>query len=984
MTPDGTASPLAELSPGATFGEYRISRLLGRGGMGAVYEAVHETDGRVVALKLLSVDLDQMDARQRFLREGRAAAAINHPNAVYIYGTEEIAGTPAITMELVPGGTLDEKVKTLGPLPVAEVVEDIVQVIDGLDAALIAGILHRDVKPANCFVSASGVVKIGDFGLSKPVDGEEQLKLTRTGVFLGTPVFSSPEQLLGETLDARSDIYAVGVTFYYLLTGKLPYQSGSMMQVVAAVLNGEPSPLSAYRPDLPQGVVDVVTKAIARKAADRYQSYDEFRAAVIALRTPETVPAALWDRVRAAVVDLVVVSAIVWVLFWGTVMLTGAALTPATPQGLKLNFALGLVIALLVMGIPEGLLGMSIGKWLVGIRVARVDGQVPGLARSVGRVAIFQSIAFLGLLAQIAPVKVNTRAWLAFIAAFVLRALLAVTMRRSNGWMMLQDWATGTRVLRRQSAAQSRHGATQQREAPVLAGNESHLGPYAVLGPVHGQNGVLHGWDASMQRSVWIILHQRGTPEVSQARRELSRLTRLRWVAGRRSADQSWDAYEAPLGEPLASRVAHAVPWSVQQEWMLDLTGELVAATGDGTMPASLNAASLWVTPADRILVPESAGEVSRPDAGLDSGPVARADARTTEPRAFVQAVSALIRSNDRDAAPLPRHASDALRAAAMAASVDEIHALFEATVGRPTSISRIRRSGLIAATIGTVLLVPVLAIVPIRQQAKSDPEGRKFSGLLQFVGDSVHAHPDSLRPKIAPDSGNLMARFNRALEKGGWFPTDTALNRLSPQEYRSERRLAQVYIAATFARRIHDSLSTAVLGRSPPEQRLAKSILRDIPSVDSSELRAARTLVDSTWRGNPPGTRVDLLLRVIGAVLFVFIPWFVAACAIVIAIVARRGLLMRGFQIDIVTRDGAPAGRARILLRNVVTWGVLGAPMLMYLAADAASPARAGFALSAVAIVSVLVVAVGIAIAIRTPARGLADLIAGTWLVSE
>ena len=95
------------LQPGTTFGEYRIERLLGRGGMGAVYEATHLTDGRIVALKLLSVDLDQMDARQRFLREGQSAAAINHPNAVYIYGTEEIDGTPAIVMELVSGGTLE-------------------------------------------------------------------------------------------------------------------------------------------------------------------------------------------------------------------------------------------------------------------------------------------------------------------------------------------------------------------------------------------------------------------------------------------------------------------------------------------------------------------------------------------------------------------------------------------------------------------------------------------------------------------------------------------------------------------------------------------------------------------------------------------------------------------------------------------------------------------------------------------------------------
>ncbi|MEP6779633.1 MAG: serine/threonine-protein kinase [Gemmatimonadaceae bacterium] len=145
----GPVSALPDLADGAIFGPYRINRLLGKGGMGSVYEAQHIVDGRIVALKLLSVDLDKLDSRQRFLREGRVAAIINHPNAVYIYGTEEIEGAPAISMELVPGGTLEDKVKARGPLPVDESINDIIQVIDGLDAALAAGVLHRDVKPSN-------------------------------------------------------------------------------------------------------------------------------------------------------------------------------------------------------------------------------------------------------------------------------------------------------------------------------------------------------------------------------------------------------------------------------------------------------------------------------------------------------------------------------------------------------------------------------------------------------------------------------------------------------------------------------------------------------------------------------------------------------------------------------------------------------------------------------------------------------------------
>src|SRR6187551_997353 len=211
------------LTPGTTFGGYRIERLLGRGGMGAVYAAEQIEDGRQVAVKVLTSGLGSDEDRERFIREGRTAASINHPNTVYVYRTEEIDGLPTITMELVDGGTLEDKVERLGPLSVAEAIKDTLQIVDGLEAAQRLGILHRDVKPANCFVSPTGDVKVGDFGLSRPVDQVDNTRLTKTGLFLGTPVYSSPEQLMGEALDVRSDIYAVAATLYYLLTGKLPY-----------------------------------------------------------------------------------------------------------------------------------------------------------------------------------------------------------------------------------------------------------------------------------------------------------------------------------------------------------------------------------------------------------------------------------------------------------------------------------------------------------------------------------------------------------------------------------------------------------------------------------------------------------------------------------------------------------------------------------------------------------------------------------------
>src|ERR1043166_409827 len=142
--------------PGEQLGHYSIIRLLGAGGMGAACEAEDLESGRRVALKVLSHTLDTPEARERFFREGRLAASINHPNSVYVFGTEEIGGTPVIAMELVAGGTLQEVVRKRGPLPVREAVDCVLQIVAGLDAAQRLGILHRDIKPSNCFQDTDG------------------------------------------------------------------------------------------------------------------------------------------------------------------------------------------------------------------------------------------------------------------------------------------------------------------------------------------------------------------------------------------------------------------------------------------------------------------------------------------------------------------------------------------------------------------------------------------------------------------------------------------------------------------------------------------------------------------------------------------------------------------------------------------------------------------------------------------------------------
>ena len=219
-------------------GGYRLIKLLGEGGMGRVYQAVDES-GRMVAIKLLSPELSRSpEALDRFKLEGVIASAISHPHCVFVHRADEDSGTPFIAMELMTGQTLKDIVSKRGPLPYSEAIPLVLQCIDGLIEAHSRGMIHRDVKPANCYLDDQGNVKIGDFGLARSLVSDSEL--TRTGSFLGTPLYASPEQILGEKVDEQSDIYSLAATIYFLLAGKAPFESPHATQVIAKIVSADP------------------------------------------------------------------------------------------------------------------------------------------------------------------------------------------------------------------------------------------------------------------------------------------------------------------------------------------------------------------------------------------------------------------------------------------------------------------------------------------------------------------------------------------------------------------------------------------------------------------------------------------------------------------------------------------------------------------------------------------------------------------------
>ncbi|WP_020468606.1 serine/threonine-protein kinase [Zavarzinella formosa] len=269
---------LSGRSDGFQLGQYRILDELGRGGMGRVYKALHLTMGRIVALKVLAPNLTKTDmARELFRREVRAAAKLNHPNIVAAFDANQAGESCFLVMEFVDGPNLSELVKRRGPLPTDQSCEFIRQTATGLANAHAMGLIHRDIKPANLLVqttAAGPVIKILDFGLAHIVAPDKPSDLSdANGEFMvmGTPDYVSPEQARNKSsVDVRSDLYSLGCTFYYLLTGAVPFPGGSALEKIVRHYSDEPTDIRTLRPEIPEQLAVIVHRLLAKKPDERF------------------------------------------------------------------------------------------------------------------------------------------------------------------------------------------------------------------------------------------------------------------------------------------------------------------------------------------------------------------------------------------------------------------------------------------------------------------------------------------------------------------------------------------------------------------------------------------------------------------------------------------------------------------------------------------------------------------------------------------
>ena len=261
---------------GRTIGKYRIVGQLGRGGAGVVYKAVDETLHRDVAVKTLNPDLANTEVMSRFRAEATILARLNHPQIATIYELFRADGDLLMVMEFVRGESLDKLSERFGAISPERAAYVIDQILSALEHAHRGGVVHRDVKPANVMVTDEGAIKIMDFGIARVLGAEQKTVDFR---LMGTPAYMSPEQVLGEEVDGRSDLYSVGVLFYRLLTGALPFSADTALGMLQRQIRDTPIPLCAHRGGLPDWCEAIVQKSLAKVQADRFQSAEEFREA---------------------------------------------------------------------------------------------------------------------------------------------------------------------------------------------------------------------------------------------------------------------------------------------------------------------------------------------------------------------------------------------------------------------------------------------------------------------------------------------------------------------------------------------------------------------------------------------------------------------------------------------------------------------------------------------------------------------------------
>jgi hypothetical protein len=915
--PDGSS-----IAPEAIDG-YRLIRPLGKGGMGTVYEAEEAGSGYRVALKLIGAEfVSSKDAVERFRQEGRLASMIAHPRCVFVLAADEDAGRPYLVMELMPGETLKDLLDQQGPLPVEQAVVKILDVMEGLEAIHRFGLIHRDIKPSNCLLDADGGVKIGDFGLSKSL--LKDAHLTRTGTFMGTPLFASPEQVRGERADQQSDVYSVAATLYYLLTGRAPFQSGDAAVTLARIAADPAPPMRSIRPDLPADLDQVVLRGLDRDRQRRWRSLEEMRQALLPFAPGQLTAGGLGLRFAALVLDYLILSPLSLAVNFLQLASQGKpALAPAYHASLLGSVAIYLVY----YGVQEGIWGCTPGKRYFRLRVSRVQSsEPPGLARGCLRTLLY--FAFLNgpiLAAQFFQPPAH-EVLLFSIYEGVVFVLFAVgitltvgTMRARNGYRGLYELLSGTRVIKLPELPKHWTADPSRPSLPVEAADQlpQRLGNFTVRGAFPGNAGIkmLLGEDSALERTVLIELRARDASPLSPARRAITRPTRLRWLSRGQDDHRQWDAFLAPSSAPLRDLVATAgkLFWTEVRPLLEQLSNELVAACAEDTLPDTLSLEQVWVRADGGVQLLDAPPNGA---ARLEGSTPLERSGQSPDEQALellrqvvvltLEGASPATGDGTLPRVPVPEHAVEVLARLFGAAegypSVREFQKALVNTRDRPTQVARVRRATHLAAMGFLIGLGIACCVMPVG----CAPALLRFTAIsAQYLGGK-EALSDF-------DKGSLR-------EFVGWLANPVPWLRLQAAQLDSDVRLR---------RQLVDTLEICQLEKR--ERRQTSSWLMQ-PMYDMEEdvvqsLQAAQTSSSSrSWIQAfgfrwPAISHAQRFLGLLPTMVLLLVLNFAPVVWVLWAFITRGGLTFRVMGISLVRSDGRKASRTRCAWRALLVW---------------------------------------------------------------
>ncbi|XZE33904.1 protein kinase domain-containing protein [Pirellulaceae bacterium SH501] len=604
-------------------GGYELGEMLGQGGMGRVFRADDST-GRSVALKLLSPDLARSpEALARFKQEGLIASQINHPHCVFVHRVDEDSGIPFIAMELMTGQTLKDLVLKNGPLPYAEAVRLILQCVDGLVEAHSLGMIHRDIKPANCYLDDDGNVKIGDFGLARSLVSDSEL--TQTGAFLGTPLFASPEQLLGQAIDARSDIYSLSATLYYLLAGKAPFESPHAAQVIARIASSDPPSFQSAGVEVPPQLEQIVMKGLSREASKRYASFSQMRTDLQTIIEPVPEPTTLWRRSIAWLLDYFILTSVIAVL-----MFSFSAPKELQEQSILTNL-LGVVAVFIYYVVCESIFATTLGK--AAVRVSVVDAKTggrPRFSKVVSRATVTvlaSSLIFIVVKVAYPELHPAVEGMLMVVTFLLNLAILYSTWRYTAKRQLANDWISGTECRTRTGKR-----ATSRSEIPLPAwqlpvqtlgatagGHPSQLGRFEVKGEIDCLPSTPNvrwftGLDKQLDRAIWIACLNDPSVSIDERQVHKPKSFRLRFIEEGLTPECRWYAFVAPEGVPLmeCAKQGTQFPWPITRSILgevaelPDASAALASSTESNLNPQNgafkgLDASQLWIDSSGRL-----------------------------------------------------------------------------------------------------------------------------------------------------------------------------------------------------------------------------------------------------------------------------------------------------------------------------------------------------------------------------------------------